>query len=273
MAVMWSLKKYFSFFRMRFLMGLQYRVAALAGMVTQFVWGAMEIMLYSAFYRADAQSFPMTFEAMAAYIWFQQAFLALFASWMYEDEIFASIVNGNIAYELCKPVKIYEMWFIRGLALRMSRAVLRSVPILFVALLLPKPYGLPAPKNAMFFCVFCITLLMGLLVVVSFCTFIYVLTFFTISPQGIKVITVSLMDFLTGAVIPLPFFPDSIRKILEILPFAAMQNVPLRVYSGNIAGVYLVKAFTLQIFWLVVFVLLGKLLLRIAQRKITLLGG
>ena len=40
------MKKYLSFFRLRFLMGLQYRTAALAGIVTQFAWGGMEILMY-----------------------------------------------------------------------------------------------------------------------------------------------------------------------------------------------------------------------------------
>ena len=67
--------KYLSFFRLRFAMGLQYRTAALAGIVTQFVWGFMEIMIFKAFYRADAASFPMSFQATVSYIWLQQAFL------------------------------------------------------------------------------------------------------------------------------------------------------------------------------------------------------
>ena len=47
------MKKYLSFFRLRFSMGLQYRAAAFGGIVTQFVWGLMEIMIFRAFYRAD----------------------------------------------------------------------------------------------------------------------------------------------------------------------------------------------------------------------------
>ena len=39
------MKKYLSFFRMRFLMGLQYRAAAAAGVVTQFTWGFMELLV------------------------------------------------------------------------------------------------------------------------------------------------------------------------------------------------------------------------------------
>ncbi len=55
------MKKYFSFFRLRFAMGLQYRVAALAGIATQFAWGFMQIMVFHAFYQTDASAFPMTF--------------------------------------------------------------------------------------------------------------------------------------------------------------------------------------------------------------------
>ena len=48
------MKKYWSFFRMRFLGGLQYRAAALAGCITQFAWGFLEILMFHAFYRADS---------------------------------------------------------------------------------------------------------------------------------------------------------------------------------------------------------------------------
>ena len=43
------MKKYLSFFRLRFLHGLQYRTAAVSGIVTQFVWGAMEIFTVPGF--------------------------------------------------------------------------------------------------------------------------------------------------------------------------------------------------------------------------------
>lgn len=74
------MKKYLSFFRMRFLMGLQYRAAAAAGVVTQFTWGFMELLVFRAFYQADASAFPMSFEASPA-IFGCAGFLALFMAW------------------------------------------------------------------------------------------------------------------------------------------------------------------------------------------------
>ena len=69
---------YGSFFRLRFINGLQYRAAAYAGVATQFAWGFMEILLFHAFYQTDPAAFPMEFSQLAAYVWLQQAFLALF---------------------------------------------------------------------------------------------------------------------------------------------------------------------------------------------------
>ena len=92
------MKKYLSFFRLRLNMGMQYRTAAAAGIVTQFVWGIMEMLALCAFYESDPSAFPMTLEAACSYVWLQQAFLALFMGWIMENEIFGAILDGNIAY-------------------------------------------------------------------------------------------------------------------------------------------------------------------------------
>lgn len=268
-----AVKKYTSFFRLRFSMGLQYRAAALAGVVTQFAWGFMEIMVFRAFYEADASAFPMTFSATVSYVWLQQAFLAFFMAWMMENEIFDAIVNGDVAYELCRPVDIYWMWFSRSAANRLSRAVLRCFPILIVAGFLPAAYRMEAPAGAAEFFLFLLTLVVGLLVTVAFCMLIYVLAFYTVSAQGLRILFVSCVEFLSGAVIPLPFFPDRMRMVMELLPFASMQNVPLRVYSGDLMGAALWRAVGLQLFWLTALTLAGKLLCRRAVKRVAVQGG
>lgn len=267
------MKKYIAFFRLRFSMGLQYRAAAFAGIVTQFVWGCMEILMFRAFYRTDASAFPMTFQATCAYVWMQQAFLTLFMAWMMESEIFDSILNGNISYELCRPIDIYNMWFARSLANRLSKAVLRCMPVLLFAALLPAPFRLMPPVSLSAFLLFLLTLFSGLGVTVAFCMLIYISCFFTISPAGIRMVAVSVVEFFSGSVIPLPFFPEHFRSIIELLPFASMQNIPLRIYSGDLSGAACVRAVLLQFFWLFALIAAGKLMNRLAMRKITIQGG
>jgi ABC-2 type transport system permease protein len=267
------MKKYLSFFRMRFMNGFQYRAAALAGIVTQFIWGAMEILMFQAFYRADASAFPMDISALSSYVWLQQAFLALFMTWFWEKELFEAIQSGNIAYELCRPTDIYNMWFVRGMANRVSKAVLRCIPIIIVALFLPKPYGLVLPSNPIVIVWFFVSMILGFLVVVAFGMIIYGITFYTVNPMGVRMVSQSLAEFLAGGIIPLPFLPDNIRGFVELLPFAAMQNVPFRIYSGDICGSSIYNAVLLQIIWLVVLVGFGKIIMNKSLKQLVIQGG
>ena len=76
-----------------------------------------------------------------------------------------------------------------------------------------------------------------------------------------------------GAIVPIPFFPEKIGRILELLPFASMQNVPLRIYSGSMSLEETARAAALQIAWLIVITALGKWLCWTAVRRVTVQGG
>lgn len=267
------MRAYLAIFRIRFIGGLQYRAAALAGLVTQFVWGGMQLLAFSAFQKADPSAFPMPFSQMASYIWMQQAFLALFMTWFFESEVFDAISDGGIAYDLARPVDLYGRWFCQSVASRLSRTVLRCAPVLLVAFLIPKPYRMSLPRSAGRFLLFLLSAVLAVGVIVSFSMLIYISAFYTLSPVGVRVIYTALAAFLEGAVIPLPFFPAPVRRIAELLPFASMQNMPLRIYSGNIADMDAVWGITLQLFWFGVLFALGRVLMHHALRRVVVQGG
>ena len=81
------------------------------------------------------------------------------------------------------------------------------------------------------------------------------------------------VELLSGSIIPLPFIPDSYKRILELLPFASMQNVPLRIYCGDLVGSKMIEAIILQLFWLIILVLFGKALCKLAERRVVVQGG
>ena len=126
------MKKYLTYYKIRFQATLQYRAAAWAGVATQFVWGGMRILMFMAFYKANAKAFPMEFTELSSYIWLQQAFLALFAVWTFDSEIIESITSGNLANDLLRPMDIYSTWFTKDMASRMAKALLRCVPVIII---------------------------------------------------------------------------------------------------------------------------------------------
>lgn len=267
------MRKYISFFRIRFINGLQYRAAAYAGIATQFAWGFMEILMFRAFYAGNPDAFPMEFSQLSSYIWLQQAFLALFMTWFLENDIFSAITSGNVAYELVRPLNLYHMWFAKNLAGRLSKAVLRCMPILVVAAFLPSPYGISLPSGFPQFIWFIVSMVLGFSVAVAFCMLVYISTFYTLSPMGTRIIAVTMVEFLSGGVVPIPFFPDNIRFIFELLPFASMQNMPLRIYSGNIAGMDILSGIALQVIWLIVLTGVGRVMMQRALKRVVIQGG
>ena len=267
------MREYAAVFRLRFIYALQYRAAALSGLATQFAWGFMELLAYSAFYRANPSAFPMTFSQTVSYIWIQQAFLALFMVWAWDNDIASSIENGFIAYELARPMELYGKWFGQLTANRLAQAALRCSPVLIVAFFIPEPYRMTLPSDIAQLLLFIISMALALLTVVSFTMLIYITLFYTLSSIGVRSIGGTLGDFLSGAIIPLPFFPAPVRNIVELLPFAAMQNMPLRIYSGDISGLNALQGIGLQIFWLAALTLYGRHAMKKALKKVIVQGG
>lgn len=267
------MKKYLTFFKMRLLAGLQYRAAALAGLSTQFVWGTMEVLLYRVLWREHPERFPMGPEALAAYIWLQQAFLALFALWQWEGELIDSVRTGSVAYELTRPADLYGMWMVRTLATRLSRGLLRAAPVMVLGALIPAPWGLRLRISPANFGLFLVSSCLMLLVVCAYSLLVCALTFYLTDPNGVMVVSVAAADLLGGGIVPLPFLPAGLRKFAELTPFGAMQNVPLRLFGGDLTGAAAFRAMGLQVFWAAVLVAVGYALLRAGLRRVSVAGG
>lgn len=267
------MKKYLSFFRIRFLNGLQYRAAAYAGITTQFAWALIELLMYTAFYKSNPSAIPMEMSQLTSYIWLRQAFLGLFMTWYYDNDILELVTSGNVAYELCRPTDIYTMWFVKNAATRVSRAALRCMPILVFAAFLPQSIGLSSPVGLISFVLFLISMFIGFLLVVSFVMLIYISSFYTISSLGTRIIATNIASFMSGELIPLPFLPDSLRKIISLLPFASMQNTPYLIYNGVYQHNEALNMILLQVFWFTVIFGFGKLWINKAVRKVVVQGG
>ena len=268
-----SYASYATLFKIRFINGLQYRIAAWAGLATQFAWGFLNILLFYAFYTENPANFPMTFEQFAAHTWLNQAFLMIFVVYVWDSSIFDSITSGNIAYELARPVDLYNMWLVKNMANRIAGVFLRFFPVLIVAFLLPKPFGLILPADIFTFVLFIISAIFAFILVNLYCLFFYICGFYTVNSSGIRMLGCAVSDLLSGFIIPLPFYPEPVLKVVNVLPFASMQNIPLFIYSGYISKNEALLKIGIQIFWIVIFYIIGKILMKNALKKVIVQGG
>jgi ABC-2 type transport system permease protein len=264
---------YLSIWRLRFITGLQYRAAALAGMVTQLFFGFVFIMVFVAFYDHSIVQLPISLKDLVTYVWLQQIFLAFIMLWFRDSEIFQMITNGNIAYELCRPCGIYPFWYAKLLAQRLSSAMLRCFPILIVVFALPQPFRMSLPPSISELLLFLITLVLGLLVIVAISMLIYISVFWTMSPTGSTLMIAVAGEFFAGMVIPIPLMPQWLQNIAYALPFRWTMDFPFRVYSGHIPQAEALWGILVQLAWLAVLVGFGRWSLHKALRQVVVQGG
>ena len=266
-------KPYVSLLRVRFLNGLQYRAAALGGLATQFFWGIMLIFIYKAFYGDADSSGGFLYSELVSYVWLQQAFLSFIMLYDWDGELLDMILTGGISYELCRPVNIYQVWYVKILSKRLARGILRFSPIIIIALLLPNPYNLSLPHSSVALILFIITLFLGLFLLVSIAMLIYISVFKTMSPAGSMGIFGLIGEFFSGMTIPIPLMPEWVQKICMVMPFRWTADFPLRIYSGSIGISEAITGIAIQLFWIVLLVLTGSVVMKKITRLSVVQGG
>lgn len=268
-----NIRVYASLFRIRFLNLMQYRTAALGEITTRFLWGFMEVMAYLTIFRANGEDLPLAFSQMTAYVWIAQSLHMFFLVVFGDQEIYQTIRSGGIAYELARPIDLYSRWFFQSIAQRLAYTILNGLPALIIALFLPAPYGLILNCSLPTLLLFLISMILGLCITVSFAMLLFVSLFYTMEHRGVMAIVRSTTNFLSGAVVPLPFFPEALLSAVELLPFASMLNTPLLIFSGGLTGTDALLKILLQLFWVITLIALGRLTMHRALRHLIVQGG
>ena len=275
-----GLRPYAAAFTSRHQLILQYRAAALAGFATQCWFGAVKVMVIAAFYGASpiaAANAPITLSQAITYTWLGQGLLALLP-WTADPEVAASVRTGAVGYDRLRPVDTYGFWYVRAAGWMTARAAPRAalmVALAGVALPLlgfPEWSWRPPPtlEAAMLFAV-ALCLMIGL--AASVIMLANVLVAITLNDRGVNTLLMPTVVIFSGSLLPLQLLPDSWRTVLFLQPFAGLMDIPFRIYFGDLTGSAALAGFGLQTFWTVIFVLVGRVLLERAMRRLQVQGG
>ena len=223
------MKAYLTVFRMRLRMELQYRGAMLGGILCQMFFGIVLVALYRALYAGKPQ--PLPIEHVTTYVWLQQAFFRMLLSW--DPDLLDKIRSGSISYDLCRPVDMYWFYYARIAAQKMTGSLMRGIPMLVFAALLPKGWGIAPPASAQGFLLGLGALVLGLFCMCALENITMGLTMRTLDPRGVQVVMNLLMITFSGNLLPLTLFPDSWQHVITRLPYAQLLDAPIRLYTGG----------------------------------------
>lgn len=263
------MKPLIAIFSARFRLLLHYRAAAFAGLTTQIAWGFLISMGLAAYYRGTDQPPPLPLEQLVSYVWLGQAMFSLLP-WNGDAEIRALVRNGNVAYELLRPVDLYAFWFARALAWRTAPTLLRSVPLALLALAF---FGLRPPASVEAGAAFVAAMVGALALSASITVLVNTTLFWTISGEGVVQALPIIVGFFSGMILPLPLFPSWAQPLLTALPFRGIVDAPYRLYTGNMPVAELGTVLLLQWIWVAILVCAGRWFLQRALRRVVVQGG
>lgn len=248
---------------------LQYRAAALAGIITQVFFGFVMVQAYEAFYAAASGPQPLALAEVISYVWLGQAMLGMLP-WNVDPEIRAQIRTGGVVYELLRPVDLYGLWYARAVARRTAPTVLRAVPMFTLALLF---LGLQPPPTWPAALAWIAATLGALVLSAAITTLLAITLMWTLSGDGVVMLAVSGVMFFSGQAVPLPLFPEWSQPLLEMLPFRGLIDIPFRLYLGHLPAAEAPRLLLFQFGWAAALILLGRIMLARGRRVLVAQGG
>ncbi|SFB99804.1 ABC transporter permease [Butyrivibrio sp. YAB3001] len=260
---------YFTVFKMRLRMELQYRGAMIGGILCQMFFGLILVALYRALYAGKPQSVPI--ENVAIYVWLQQAFFRMMLA--SDSELVDKIRSGDISYDLCRPVNMYGFYYARIMAQKLMGSLMRAVPMLVMAFVLPRGWGVSLPESGLGLLAAVPALFLGLLCVCALENITVAFTMITLDPRGMQGLLNLLMLTLSGNLLPLTLFPESWQKIITFFPYAQLLDAPIRLYTGEYAPGDAFRVYVLQSFWVVVLIGLGVSMWNANRKRMIVQGG
>ncbi|WP_030603811.1 ABC transporter permease [Streptomyces fulvoviolaceus] len=246
-----------------------YRAATAAGVFTNTVFGVILVYTYLALWDEKPHLGGYDQAQAVTYVWLGQCLYATLAiqGGGAEKDLMDRIRTGEIAVDLYRPADLQLWWLASDMGRSLFQMVGRGViPFLFGAVFFP----MALPTEVTTWAAFLVTLLLAAVVSFAIRYLAALSAFWLMDGMGISQALMITGVFFSGIVLPLNAFPGALGDIVQVLPWAALLQMPADVLMGE-TGVP--GAFAFQAVWAVVLLAAGRLLQSAATRRVVVQGG
>ena len=266
-----KLKKYLALTRAGIMETLQFRLSFVVMVIGNLLYLIVVYFLWDAIYESAGTDVVngMTFSDTLIYLVLATAlfnFMEMYAVW----EIGRNIQSGKIVLDLLKPMEYrkYLFWSFSGSFI--AKFLLTFLPT-FIAVALVTHGAIPMGINLLYFV---LSVVMAVSINYSIDFIVGTICLYTESIWGINIMKQVIVLLLSGATIPLAFFPDTLRTVVNYLPFQSIYNAPLTLLlDGAPTAETVLTTLGTQLIWCIAMMIVSKLFWKVSLRQITVNGG
>ncbi|MBR4493259.1 MAG: hypothetical protein IKP14_00975 [Clostridiales bacterium] len=252
---------------------LHYRLGTFVTLFANLIYLVLVYYLWKAIYASSGVDVVngMTFTDTMIYLILATSlfnFLEMFVVW----DMSRSIQSGKIILDLLKPLKFrtYTFWSYSGS--HVVSFIMTFIPTFIIVMIITKG-AIPMGLNLVYFL---ISTLFALIVNFNIEMIVATICLYTESTWGINIVKETIVLLLSGASIPLAFFPEKLRAVVDFMPFRAVYDIPLTILlekngADTLQG--LLPMFGFQLIWIVILTAAGSLFWNYSVKKITVNGG
>lgn len=260
---------YLEIIRIRFLTMLAYRVNYYSGIIIYGINIGAYYFLWGAIYGNNESLAGMSPVQMTAYIavaWMSRSFY--FNN--IDQEIDQEVREGKVATELIRPYNYLSVKTAQALGEGIFRLLFFAVPgMIVISLILPIQF----PPTWAAWGTYAISLALAFVINTQINLLTGILTFFLLRNEGLMRAKRTIVDLLSGLVLPISFFPGWAQTVMSYLPFQAINYYPSMIFSGAIGSDEAFSVIWLQVIWVAVLLLPILILWRLARRNLVVQGG
>lgn len=269
-----------AFVRLTFIDRLTYRLRYVVGVMNYVIYMAVQYFLWSAVYSSSPGTDPTigTFRFAEIVQYFAVGWIIRVSYYNNIDrELSDRVTQGDVALDLLRPMSLLERYYGEAVGEALFRIGFMGLP---TALVLFPLFGIAGPDlSGDTGTVAARTGAFVLSVVLAFHVFFLVnflvgaMAVFFEKIQGLIWAKFTLLQFLSGLLVPFDLFPEWARSVLGVLPFRGMAYGPLRIYLGRATGVEAAKELGLQLLWVLALYAAAHTLWSACRRRLIVQGG
>ncbi len=247
-----------------------YRAATFAGVVTNTVFGfILSYVLLAVFrQRPDIDGFDATDAVTFTFV--AQGMLMVIGIFGNDNEQAERVRTGEVALDLCRPYDYQGWWAAVAYGKALFYWWARGIPPFVVGALV---LDVRLPEHLWVWPAFATSVALAVGVAFGWAFILQLVAFWILDARGPAQLGWVTAQFLSGTFVPLFLFPDGLERVVRILPFASMMQLPVEVFLGRHAGLDLLAVLGTQAAWAVTLAAVGRAVLARAVHKVVVQGG
>ncbi len=264
---------FYALLKLNFKALLQYKKTFVVSLLIDPILLSITIMSFIAIYEYN-KTIKIVGYSLSQMIWyFASVTLIWHCIWNSTDEnLGKKILSGDLTVDLLKPIPIISLELSNALGARIIAFLIEFIPCSIIFCLFFSPDFISFFSILKFLTAVILAFFLNFIL-----NFLIGLTAFVIkSNQSLRSIKTILISLASGVFIPLEFFPGWFKDIISILPFQYLFYWPIQLLLNNDKVVGLmsfIRIIGFQIFWIIFFFIIYKILWKFAIRKYCAAGG